>query len=88
LVLVRVLVPPAFRTVSFTVYLPLLVYAWAGCFSVEVVPSPNSQVQEVGLPVEVSINWTFRVAFPLVGLPLKEALGAGVEAGLMVKVFA
>ena len=51
----------------------------------EVVPSPNSQVQPVGLPVEVSMNWTFRVAFPLVGLPLKEALGAGVDAGLMVK---
>ena len=54
----------------------------------EVVPSPNSQVQDVGLPVEVSMNWTFRVAFPLVGLPLKEALGAGVAAGLMVNVFA
>jgi len=51
---------------------------------VEVVPSPKSQVQDVGLPVEVSMNWTFRVTFPLVGLPLKAALGAGVDAGLMV----
>ena len=88
MVLVSVLDPPAFVTVSFTVNLPAFEYAWVGCFSVEVVPSPKSQLQDVGFPVEVSMNWTVSVTFPLVGLPLKEALGAGVEAGLMVKVFA
>jgi hypothetical protein len=70
------------------VYLPAFEYAWVGCFTVEVVPSPKSQVQDVGLPVEVSMNWTVRMTFPLVGFPLKDALGVGVEAALMVKVFA
>jgi len=53
---------------------------------VEVVPSPKSQVQDVGLPVEESVNWTFKVALPFTGVPLKEALGGGEEAKLMVKV--
>jgi hypothetical protein len=55
---------------------------------VEVVPSPKSQVQEVGLPVEVSVNWTFRGDLPLVGLPLKEAVGGVEDDGLMVKAWA
>ena len=77
--------PPAFVTVSFTVYLPAFEYAWVGCFTVEVVPSPKSQDHDAGEPVEVSMNWTVRMTFPLVGLPLKEALGAGADAGLMGK---
>ena len=52
------------------------------------VPSPKSQVQDVGLPVEVSVNWTFKGLFPFTGLPPKEALGGVVDAGLMVKVSA
>ena len=80
--------PPAFVTVSLTVYLPAFEYAWVGCFTVEVVPSPKSQDQDAGEPVEVSMNWTVRMTFPLVGFPLKEALGGAVDAGLIVNVFA
>jgi hypothetical protein len=55
---------------------------------VEVVPSPKSQVQDVGLPVELSVNWTFRGDLPLSGVPLKEAVGGVEDAGLMVNVCA
>jgi hypothetical protein len=53
---------------------------------VEVVPSPKSQVQDVGLPVDVSVNWTFMGDLPFTGVPLKEAAGGGEDAVLMVKV--
>jgi len=55
---------------------------------VEVVPSPKSQVQYVGLPVDVSVNWTFMGDLPFTGVPLKEAAGGGEDTALMVKVWA
>jgi hypothetical protein len=39
-------------------------------------PSPKVHAQLVGLPVEVSVNWTLRGATPLVALAVKFAVGA------------
>jgi hypothetical protein len=44
--------------VRFTQYDPAAAYVWLGLWEVEVVLSPKFQSQEVGLPVEVSVNWT------------------------------
>src|SRR5687767_15087681 len=46
------LVPAALSTVRRTVYVPAAVNVCAGCCSVAVVPSPKSQAQEVGVPVD------------------------------------
>jgi hypothetical protein len=43
------------------------------------VPSPKSQVQSVGEPVEVSMKWTVRGAFPVIGLAIKRETGGGTE---------
>ena len=40
-----------------------------------VVPSPKFQFHAVTLPVEVSVNATFKDAVPVVGLALKLATG-------------
>jgi hypothetical protein len=37
---------------------PVDANAWLGFWTVEVVPSPKSHCQEVGLPEELSVNWT------------------------------
>ena len=47
-----------------------------GLFSVEYFPSPKSQFHEVGDPLLVSVNVTFRGAFPDNGQPQKSAVGA------------
>ena len=46
-----------------------------GFWSVEVVPSPKSQLQAVGEPVLVSVNETVRGAFPEATLLVKSATG-------------
>ena len=42
----------------------------------DVVPSPKSQDQPVGPPVEVSVNWTVSGALPDVGDAVNDAVGA------------
>ena len=44
-----------------------------------VVPSPKFQFHAVTLPVEASVNATFKDAVPVVGLALKLATGAGAD---------
>ena len=59
---------------------------WPGFWRVESgEPSPKSQLQPVGLPVEVSVNETVSGTVPLVGLALKEATG-GTAGALTVTV--
>ena len=41
-------------------------------------PSPKDQAQEAGDPLEVSVNWTVSGAVPDVGVPVKDATGAGI----------
>ena len=50
--------PKLFVTVSVTVFEPGVVKVWFGFLSVDVPPSPKSHRQEVGAPVEVSVNRT------------------------------
>jgi len=56
--------PEALVTVKVTVPDPVEVYVWAGFCAVEVVESPKAHSQEVGLPVDVSVNCT---AWPTTG---------------------
>ncbi|MGA2362179.1 MAG: hypothetical protein ABSG73_06925 [Candidatus Aminicenantales bacterium] len=41
---------------------------WLGFWAVEVVPSPKFHSQDVGDPVDVSVNWTVCPAFGDAGL--------------------
>jgi hypothetical protein len=70
--------PAAFEAVRLTLYVPGLVYVWLGFWALELVPSPKSQLQLVGLSVELSLKETASGALPLVGLALKSAVGAVV----------
>jgi hypothetical protein len=45
-----------------------------GFWAALVVPSPKSQPQDVGVPVEVSVNWTAWLATGEAGLKVKEAV--------------
>jgi len=47
---------------------------WDGFCWVEVMLSPKSQSHEVGVPVEVSLNWTFMGVRPSVLSTLKAAV--------------
>ena len=69
--------PATFVAVRVTVYVPGSAYWWTGLWAVEVAPSPNDHDHEVGLLVDVSVNWTARGAVPVVGLPVKSATGYG-----------
>ena len=50
---------------------------WVAFRSVEVFPSPKSQLHAVTLPSEVSLNCTVSGAFPSFGANVKLATGAG-----------
>jgi len=49
-------------------------------------PSPNDHNHEVGLPVEVSLNWTVSGADPESGVPAKFVTGGGIGVGVAVVV--
>ncbi|OQA58290.1 MAG: hypothetical protein BWY45_01258 [Euryarchaeota archaeon ADurb.Bin294] len=72
---VLVLEPPvAELAVSFTVYVPAFWYVCEGFAIIpSVVPSPKSHAHMVGLPVDVSVNWTVSGAVPDVGVAVKSA---------------
>jgi hypothetical protein len=48
----------ALLAVKVTAYVPLEANVWLGFRDVEVPPSLKVQAQEVGEPVDVSVNWT------------------------------
>ena len=52
-----------------------------GFFSVLALPSPNDQLHDVGLFVELSVNTTVNGAVPEVGVPTKFAIGIPVLLG-------
>ena len=69
------LLPAVFVTVKLTVYFPAFVYLCTGFLSVEVLESPNSQNQEAGLLVLLSVNVAVSDAFPERGAAVKAATG-------------
>jgi hypothetical protein len=83
-----VLLPALLVTVRVTVKEPAELYVWMGLSWVDEYPSPKSHFQEVGFPVDLSVNCTVRGPLPEVGEPLKEAVGGMVATGLIVKVAA
>jgi hypothetical protein len=50
--------PEALATVRVTVFDPAVVYEWLGFWDVLVMPSPKFHNREVGVPTDVSVNWT------------------------------
>ena len=48
--------PDAFRMVRLTANVPADAKAWLGFWEVLVAPSPKAQDQDVGFPVDVSVN--------------------------------
>ena len=79
------LVPLAFFTVSLIVYFPDLVYLCVGFLTVELLLSPKSQDQEVGLLVLLSVNFTVSGAFSLSGEAEKAGTG-GFKAFTTIKL--
>jgi hypothetical protein len=53
--------------------------AWLGFWAALVDPSPKLHCQEVGEPVELSVNWTACAAAGEAGLKVKAAESAGEE---------
>ena len=58
IVLTDFLYPALLAATKVTFRNPGIEYLWEGFWAVLVVPSPKSQSQEIGLPVEASTNWT------------------------------
>ncbi len=50
--------PEPLEAVKVTVSAPAVAKAWLGFWAELVDPSPKFQLHEVGLPVDVSVNWT------------------------------
>ena len=73
--------PPALPTVKVTVNVPAVLNEWAGFWDALVPPSPKVQDQDVGLPVEASVNWMDWLTVGDAGLNEKEAVGAEVPPG-------
>jgi hypothetical protein len=57
-VLLVVLEPELFVTARVTLYVPAVVKVWLGFWDVLDTPSLKFHCQEVGFPVELSVNWT------------------------------
>jgi hypothetical protein len=68
--------PCPLLTVKVTVFGPAAEKAWLGFRVVEVVPSPKFHCQEVGLPVEVSVNCAAWFIKGVAGLKENDALSA------------
>src|SRR6478672_5409549 len=56
--------------------MPAVVYVWVGRATVDVEPSPKSQIHAVGTPVLRSMNVVATGAVPVVGDAVKLAVGA------------
>jgi hypothetical protein len=65
-------------TVRLTLKAPAVEYVCDGFSLVEVLPSPKSQLQEVGEPVDVSVKVTASGAVPDFGVPVKFAVSGSV----------
>src|SRR4051794_6723597 len=78
------LLPASLVAMRLTSYLRGSVKVCDGCCAVDVVPSPKSQAQLVGPPVEVSVKVTTKGAVPDVGVAVNRAVGAGAGDTVMV----
>ena len=83
---VTMLEPELFVTVKVTVFDPAIVKAWPGFWAVLVVPSPKFHCQEVGVPVEVSVNWTACPATGDEGLYAKDATKEDTEVTAILRL--
>jgi hypothetical protein len=78
--------PEALLTVRVTVLDPVVAKAWLGFCEVEVDPSPKVQLQDVGPPVDVSVNRTLWPTAGEAGLEVKEAVSVLAGATVTVRV--
>ena len=69
--------PVPLLTVRVTVKEETVVYVWLGFWEDEVPPSPKFHCQEVGLPVDVSVNCTACPTTGDAGAYVKEAVNVG-----------
>jgi hypothetical protein len=83
---VVVLEPVAFETVKVTVLEPAAAKMWLGFWAVLVEPSPKFHSQEVGLPVDTSVNWTAWPGTGLEGAKLNEAESKVMDATVSVRL--
>jgi hypothetical protein len=60
---------------------------WLGLWAVEVDPSPKLHCQEVGVPVEVSVNCTDWPVAGEAGLKVKDAVSAVATVTVRLKLF-
>ena len=70
--------------VNETEYVPALAKTWLGFLTVLVPASPKVQAHDVGLPVDVSVNWTAWPATGDAGLNVNEAAMAEVTVTVRV----
>ncbi len=66
--------------------MPAAAYVCSGSRAVDVWPSPKSQAQPVGVPVEVSVKWTASGAGPEVGSGVKAAVNAGTAVKIWTRL--
>ena len=63
---------------------PGVEYRFVGFLAVLELPSPNDQLQEVGVFVDESVNVTVNGAVPEVGVPENPATGVIVAAATLI----
>jgi Flp pilus assembly protein TadG len=76
--------PVPFVAVRVTVFDPAVAKEWLGFCEVEVAPSPKFQDQAVGVPVDVSVNWTACPATGEAGVNVNEAASAAATVTVRV----
>jgi hypothetical protein len=77
----------AFDAVRVTEYEPAVAKAWLGFRAVLVEPSPKFQLHDVGLPAEVSVNWTDWLTAGEPGLYVKAADRAAATVTVRLALF-
>ena len=76
--------PAELVAVSETVWNPGVEYRFVGFLAVLELPSPNDQLQEVGVFVDESVNETLNGAVPEVGVPENPATGVIVAVVTLI----
>ena len=76
--------PAELVAVSETVWNPGVEYRFVGFLAVLELPSPNDQLQEVGVFVDESVNVTVNGAVPEVGVPENPATGVIVAVVTLI----
>jgi hypothetical protein len=79
--------PEALVAVNVTVFDPVVANAWVGLWEVLVPPSTKFHCQEMGVPADVSVNWTVCPGTGEAGLKLNEAASAVATVTVLVVLF-